>query len=78
MGHVIASFLCPLAARGAIELLRLFAMRQPFFLKLSSVSIHRGHLLKLGEKSTPIMIIVRFLSPEPVGWLQHRQPYLGL
>jgi len=28
--------------------LRLFAMREPFFLELSGVSIHRSNLLKLG------------------------------
>src|SRR2546428_2713064 len=31
-----------------MELLGLFAMREPFFLELSGVSIHRSNLLKLG------------------------------
>jgi len=40
--------LLPACSNSAIELLRLFAMREPFFLELSGVSIHRSNLLKLG------------------------------
>src|SRR4029077_10687489 len=40
--------LLPASCNSAIELLCLFAMRQPFFLQLSGVSIHRSNLLKLG------------------------------
>jgi hypothetical protein len=30
-----------------------------------------------GENLLLVMIIVRLLSPEPVGWIQHHQLYLG-
>src|SRR5580704_15806037 len=33
---------------------------------------------KLNFKRESIMIIVRLLSPEPVGWLQHHQLYSGV
>jgi hypothetical protein len=32
----------------------------------------------LNFKRESIMIIVRLLSPEPVGWLQHHQLYSGV
>ena len=31
-----------------------------------------------GENLPPIMIIIRLLSPEPVGWVQHHQLYSGV
>src|SRR5579864_435477 len=37
-----------LAGQSTVEFLRLFAMRQPFFLELSAVGIYRSNLLKLG------------------------------
>src|SRR6266702_3548023 len=40
--------ICNSASNRSIELLRLFAMPEPFFLELSGVSIHRSNLLKLG------------------------------
>ena len=40
--------------------------------------ITRGDLLNSGWKPTHITIIVRLLSPEPVGWLQHYQLYSGV
>jgi hypothetical protein len=62
--------LLPACSNHAIELLRLFAMREPFFLELSRVSIHRSNLLKLGWKSTPITINVQlsFLPSLLVGF----------
>src|SRR5271165_4615979 len=36
------------ARQSTIELLRLFAMRQSFFLEFSGLGIHQSNLLKLG------------------------------
>src|ERR1700751_5184762 len=50
-------------------------MPQPFFLELSGVRIHRSNLLKPGVEIYSYNDHVRLLSPEPVGWIQHHQPY---
>src|SRR5215831_276658 len=53
-------------------------MGKPFLLELSRVFVQPCDLLKLGVVIDSIMIIVRLLSPEPVGWLYHHQLYSGL
>jgi hypothetical protein len=48
-------------------------MRQPLFLALSGLAIHRSYLLKLGVEIYSYNDHVRLLSPEPVGWFWHHQ-----
>src|ERR1700722_14768524 len=67
-----------LTRQSTVELLRLFAMPQPFFLQLSAVGIHRSNVMKLAWKIYSYTDHVRLLSPEPVGWIQHHQLYSGL
>src|SRR6266496_6239594 len=38
------------ARQSTVDLLRLLAMRQPFFLEFSGVCVHGSYLLKLGVK----------------------------
>jgi hypothetical protein len=58
-----------LARQCTVERFRVFAMRQPLFLELSGVGIHRSNLLKLGVEIYSYNDHVRLLSPEPVAWL---------